>query len=375
MNASATSSPSDLQKKVSAVIFDLDGTLLDSENVTKNAMKEFLARYGKVLEDGEDRCVGMTQSESARCTVEYYGLPMTPVQYTEQLITLCKLGWANPKVLPGVDRLHRHLQKHGVPFALASNSVSANIEAKISHLPGWKDRFAIILGSDEVKSGKPSPDIFQEAAKRMGVSDPACCLVIEDSGVGVQAARAAAMNVVAVPSRSEAHRVTAADTILHSLLEFQPELWGLPPFEDWIDNALPIEHVDLHGIFDNSVFQEESGGGSSGLIDQIYGSYLGWIRVNEHEPLKVIADIREDPSCPKTRVIKVIPLGGSSDSGGFRSTQKVQLTLTGYLRRENKKEITGCDTTITEEEKMRATAALDLPIFATASHSNQCEGL
>lgn len=99
---------------------------------------------------------------------------------------------------------------------------------------------------------------FQEAAKRMGISDPTDCLVIEDSGytgfelvlwclmvcciswliigmwyrVGVQAAKAAGMNVVAVPSRTESRKVSIADTILHSLLEFQPELWGLPPFED-----------------------------------------------------------------------------------------------------------------------------------------------
>ncbi|KAK7859568.1 bifunctional riboflavin kinase/fmn phosphatase [Quercus suber] len=67
--------------------------------------------------------------------------------------------WLQAKPLPGANRLMKHLHKHGVPFALASNSLREYIDVKISLQKGWKEYFSVILGSDQVKSGKPSPDL------------------------------------------------------------------------------------------------------------------------------------------------------------------------------------------------------------------------
>ncbi|KAK9284330.1 hypothetical protein L1049_023501 [Liquidambar formosana] len=217
---------------VLAVILDLDGTLLNTEKATKDVLKEFLAKYGKVLDrEKEDGMLGMAQKESAIAIVKNYDLPLTPDQFIKEITPFYIEKWPQARALPGANRLIRHLHKHGVPFALASNSLRDNIYAKITPHAGWKEYFSVILGIDQVKSGKPSPDIFLEAAKRMGV-DAVRCLVIEDSLVGVRAAKAAGMKVVAVPPQSEANRASIADSVLHSLLEFQPELWGLPPFED-----------------------------------------------------------------------------------------------------------------------------------------------
>ncbi|GAB2214885.1 hypothetical protein Droror1_Dr00019252 [Drosera rotundifolia] len=220
------------ETKISAVICDLDGTLLNSEMATKGIVEEFLGKYGKVMRtDGENGRLGKTQKESAIAIVRDYELPLSPEQFIEEITPLFKAKWAVAKALPGGERLIKHLHKHQVPLALASNSLREYIDAKISHHDGWEECFSVILGSDQVKSGKPAPDLFLEAARRLGV-DAADCLVIEDSLVGVKAAKAAGMRVLAVPSLSEADAASLADAVHHSLLDFQPEYWGLPPFDD-----------------------------------------------------------------------------------------------------------------------------------------------
>uniref|UniRef100_A0A452YCK3 Riboflavin kinase n=1 Tax=Aegilops tauschii subsp. strangulata TaxID=200361 RepID=A0A452YCK3_AEGTS len=149
--------------------------------------------------------------------------------------------WGNIKALPGANRLIKHLKSSRVPAALASNSSRSNIESKISCQQGWKEYFSAIVGADEVESGKPSPDIFLEAAKRMN-ADPSNCLVIEDSVPGVTAGKAAGMHVIAVPSvPKRTDEFSSADEIINSLLDLRPEKWGLPPFNDWIEGTLPID--------------------------------------------------------------------------------------------------------------------------------------
>ncbi|CAH1413433.1 unnamed protein product [Lactuca virosa] len=105
----------------------------------------------------------------------------------------------------------------------------------------WKESFAAIVDGDEVKAGKPSPEIFLEASKRLNI-DPSKCLVIEDSLPGIAAAKAANMEVVVVPSLpKQSYLYTDADAVITSLLDLHPEKWGLTPFEDWIDGTLPLE--------------------------------------------------------------------------------------------------------------------------------------
>ncbi|XP_021718402.1 bifunctional riboflavin kinase/FMN phosphatase-like [Chenopodium quinoa] len=215
---------------ISAVILDLDGTLLDTEIATRCVLRDYLASYGKVLiTDKEHGRVGRTQKESAVAIVKNYDLPLTPDQFIAEITPLYRSKWKDAKALPGANRLIQHLHKHQIPFALASNSLQEYIEAKISYQKGWKELFSVILGSDQVLSGKPFPDLYLEAAKRLSM-DPVNCLVIEDSLIGVKAAKAAGMKVVVVPSQSEADAAALADSSLQSLLDFQPELWGLPSF-------------------------------------------------------------------------------------------------------------------------------------------------
>ncbi|XP_041007124.1 bifunctional riboflavin kinase/FMN phosphatase-like [Juglans microcarpa x Juglans regia] len=355
--------------KILAVILDLDGTLLDTEGTTKGVLEEFLAKYGKQIDrEREDKKrLGATQKESAAGIVKDYDLPLTPDQYIKEITPMYREKWQKAKPLPGANRLIKHLHKHGVPFALASNSLREYIDAKISHHRGWKEYFSVILGSDQVQDGKPSPYLFEEAAKRMGV-DAAHCLVIEDSLVGVRAANAAKMKVVAVPPHAEAGCSSLADSVLHSLLEFQPELWGLPPFEDWIDNALPIEPIHVSIVSVNGSATEVAEDGTSALPDQVFGLYFGWAKVDMNKSFKVVVSIGWDHcSCIAKRKICTHVIDGNID---HLSDQQIQLLLVGYIRELNGKDVTSMSVEMLEEYNCIAGASLDLPVFV--DHSSSC---
>ncbi|XP_062221916.1 bifunctional riboflavin kinase/FMN phosphatase-like isoform X2 [Phragmites australis] len=286
--------------QVSAVIFDLDGTLLDTERVTRDILNEFLAAYGKVPDaEKEEKRLGQMYKESTTGVIADYGLPLTVEEYSEAMHPLYLRRWQKAKPLPGVKRLVKHLHKNGVPLALASNSIRRNIDHKLAKLEDWGDCFSVILGGDQVPKGKPSPDIFLEAAKRLGVN-PSSCLVIEDSLVGVQGAKASGAKVVAVPSlQSQRQLYSIADVVLYSLLDFHPELWGLPPFEDRIQGALPIDplfsNVQIGNAILNNLHMVLSDDRTYEFIpDQISGIFFGWAKFKVHGFSKVVIGIGWD---------------------------------------------------------------------------------
>ncbi|XP_077249653.1 bifunctional riboflavin kinase/FMN phosphatase-like [Tasmannia lanceolata] len=146
-----------LMRLVSPVILDLDGTLLNTDGTVGEVLRTYLVKYGKQW-DGKraQRIVGKTPLETAAAIVEDYGLPCTTEELISEITPMFSDRWSNIKALPGAARLIKHLSGHGVPIALASNSPRENIELKISYHNGWKESFSIIIGGDEVKTGKPS---------------------------------------------------------------------------------------------------------------------------------------------------------------------------------------------------------------------------
>ncbi|OEL31718.1 Bifunctional riboflavin kinase/FMN phosphatase [Dichanthelium oligosanthes] len=384
------------EHQVSAVIFDLDGTILDTERATRDVLDEFLAGYGKVPDaEKEEKRLGQMYMESTTGIIRDYGLPLTVEEYSKAMHPLYLKRWQTAQPLPGVKRLVKHLHKNGIPLAIASNSVRRNIDHKLPKLEGmrmtvcfslyfinWGECFSVILGGDQVPNGKPFPDIFLEAAKRLGVN-PSSCLVIEDSVVGVKGAKAAGAKAVAVPSlQSQRKHYYIADVILYSLLDFHPELWGLPPFEDRIQGVLPIDPLlstsqrfdrllnNLHRIIPDEYTYDR-------IPDQTSGIYLGWAKLNWLGFSKVVISTGWDFS---QQTVERVMVGTSCsyvwlfssgrpvlvdflDSPGRIETGPVKLLIVGYIRKLQSTDDILQALSITDEDRSIARDALDLPTF------------
>ena len=134
----------------------------------------------------------------------------------------------------GAKEMTSHFYSHDIPQAIATSSSSPIYDAKYKKHEKWFSQFAqIVRGDDpELKEGKPAPDIFLLAAKRLDV-EPAECLVFEDAPAGTEAAIAAGMSVVVVPHpEMDKKHFKSASQIISSLNDFDPQSWGLPIFSE-----------------------------------------------------------------------------------------------------------------------------------------------
>jgi HAD superfamily hydrolase (TIGR01509 family) len=191
---------------VRAVIFDMDGVLLDSEPIHFEATRELLAERGiDYSAAAGDNFFGCTDHEVFSVLKERYRLEMS-----EEELTKAWLGRVVPALplmaapLPGVPEVLHDLKDRGLRLALASSSVPAVIAASLKAL-GIGSLFEIKVSGHDVENGKPSPDIFLEAARRLGLP-PAECVVVEDSSNGMRAALTAGMRCAVVPCSSTAHQ-------------------------------------------------------------------------------------------------------------------------------------------------------------------------
>jgi len=205
----------------------MDGVLADSEPLHQHAIRLLLAEYGVDWNpDGHDPTVGMRSLEGFEVICSLHALPHDPARldrlYTERVLPVLR-----ERLVPmaGVPDVLRALVALGLRLALASSSGPAVIETTLTTL-GVRALFEAVVSGVEVAHGKPAPDVFLEAARRLGVP-PDACLVIEDSQRGVQAARAAGMRCVAIPCReTRDHDFSAATLVLPAL----PDLLRCPLF-------------------------------------------------------------------------------------------------------------------------------------------------
>ncbi|OGK78179.1 MAG: hypothetical protein A2W08_12670 [Candidatus Rokubacteria bacterium RBG_16_73_20] len=208
-----------------AVVFDMDGVLVDSEPMHVDAMREVLRPLGVAYTDRENReFFGHTDLEVFRALRARHRLPVDEHELTRRRTALLlRLTRRRTVPMPGVPEVPRRLHAHGYRLAVASSSAPELIRATVDQLGLARELREQVSGL-AVGRGKPAPDVFLETARRLGVA-PGRCLVVEDSRNGLLAARAAGMACAAVPCPATRHEDFAeADFRLAALLELLPIL-------------------------------------------------------------------------------------------------------------------------------------------------------
>ena len=183
---------------IEAVVFDCDGVLIDSEPVWERVRRKFVADHGgRWAKDAQDRMMGMSTAEWSAYMSEDFGLRLSPRQVADQVIEAMAAEYqTHLPLLPGAVDAVRALSAHW-PLAVASSAPRSLIEAVLD-AAALRDAFRAAVSSEEVARGKPAPDVYLEAANRLGIT-PATCVAVEDSSNGLRAASAAGMTVIAVP--------------------------------------------------------------------------------------------------------------------------------------------------------------------------------
>src|SRR5690349_11019645 len=182
-----------------AVIFDLDGVLMDSEQLW-NGAKEALVREagGRWRDEAATTMMGMSSPEWAAYLHDELGVPMDVDAINRDVVRRMEEGYRRElPLLPGAGNAVRALAAHW-PLGLASSSNRELIDL-VLELAGFADAFRVTVSSEEVSRGKPAPDVYLETARRLEVA-PEACVAIEDSSNGLRSAAAAGMAVIAVPN-------------------------------------------------------------------------------------------------------------------------------------------------------------------------------
>jgi HAD superfamily hydrolase (TIGR01509 family) len=212
--------------KIRAVIFDLDGVLVDSEQVWDAARRQLTEDSGgRWSESATQDMMGMSSTEWSRYMHQELGVKMPPEEISAAVVKRMEdLYREHLPLIPGARETVERVAARW-PLGLASSANRPVIEV-VLELSGLGDFFETTVSSEEVARGKPAPDVYLEAARRLRV-DPARCAAVEDSSSGILSAHAAGMRIVAIPNRTfppSEEALKAADAAVPSLQELQREV-------------------------------------------------------------------------------------------------------------------------------------------------------
>jgi HAD superfamily hydrolase (TIGR01509 family) len=209
-----------------AVVFDLDGVLLDTEELWDEARRRLAEERGaRWPDDAQRTMMGMSSPEWSRYMHDVIGLSEPPEEISTEVVRRLEALYRErlplvPGALDAVGRIGARW-----PLGIASSSNRPLIDLFLE-LTGTRELFRATVSSEEVERGKPAPDVYLEAARRLGV-DPEGCAAIEDSENGIRSASAAGMRVVAIPNRvftPSEQALSHADVVRGSLDELTPEV-------------------------------------------------------------------------------------------------------------------------------------------------------
>jgi HAD superfamily hydrolase (TIGR01509 family) len=214
-----TGSKLQFEPVIEAVVFDLDGVLLQSEEVWDAVRERYVRELGGRYDDDVQRAMmGMSAPEWSRFLHEVARVPADPEEINSAVVARMLEAYRRRlPLLPGAAEAVRRAAA-AFPLALASSSNREVFEA-VLELAGLAECFRATVSSEEVERGKPAPDVYLEAAQRLGVA-PARCTAVEDSHAGIRSAKAAGMRVVAIPNASyppDEEALELADAVVRSL--------------------------------------------------------------------------------------------------------------------------------------------------------------
>jgi beta-phosphoglucomutase family hydrolase len=203
-----------------AVIFDLDGTLIDNNSFHLKAWQEFYKKRNRTLTEKEykQHFNGKTNTDVLAYVFDQPLSPMENEAYTNEKEDLYRINY-EPHIKPvkGLINLLQQLQKADISMAIATSGIKVNIDYMFKHLD-IKHFFKEVIYSKHIQKGKPDPEIYFITAKKLEVP-PENCLVFEDSVAGIQSAKAAGMKVVAIATTHTPEELKSADKLIYDFDE------------------------------------------------------------------------------------------------------------------------------------------------------------
>jgi HAD superfamily hydrolase (TIGR01509 family) len=210
---------------IDAVVFDLDGVLIQSEEVWDGVREAFVReRGGRYDAEIQRAMMGMSSTEWSRYLHETAGVADEPDEINAEVVRRMLAAYEShlPLIDGATDAVHRLAAEF--TLGVASSSNRPLIDAVLA-TAAIADCFAATVSSEEVERGKPAPDVYLEAARRLGVA-PGLCAAVEDSHGGIRSAKAAGMRVLAIPNQTyppDDDALAQADDVLRSLEELTAE--------------------------------------------------------------------------------------------------------------------------------------------------------
>lgn len=216
-----------------AIIFDMDGLMIDSERLYRQAQKNIAGQFDKIMtEEIRMKMMGRKPIESLRLFVKELAIPMDPAKLLEIRNGIMREKLKNELVpMPGLTHIIGKF--HGkLKLAICTGAQEEFLDIVVDQL-GIRDKFAVLQNSDDIENGKPDPEIYLKTCKRLGLQ-PGECIVLEDSLNGVVAGKKAGCYVIAVPSEyTKDENFEAADFIAHDLFDAAKHIgsfFNLSPF-------------------------------------------------------------------------------------------------------------------------------------------------